>query len=177
MGYVQVIFGGNAMVAHDCEAAMFGTSLGVDLQTGDPVQDGHRNHLRAINTIRRLAVARRRKRAWCANRDHRRGARSSVGRTRAAGIATTGRSRMCRPRCRRRNACAPRCRGWRSRCCWPRCCTGSPLATCCPPRCTRRGGYQSLRRHQAGRSRHNAGDRPDITDVELFLQALDSALE
>lgn len=53
LGFVQVIFGGNAVAAHDCEAAMFGTSLGVDLQTGDPVQDGHRNHLRAINTIRR----------------------------------------------------------------------------------------------------------------------------
>jgi lysine-ketoglutarate reductase/saccharopine dehydrogenase-like protein (TIGR00300 family) len=54
MGYVQTIFGGNAIVAHDCEAALFGTSLGVDLQTGDPVQDGHRNHLRAINTLRRI---------------------------------------------------------------------------------------------------------------------------
>lgn len=53
MGYVQVIFAGNAVAAHDCEAALFGTSLGVDLQTGDPVRDGHRNHLRAINTIRR----------------------------------------------------------------------------------------------------------------------------
>lgn len=53
LGYVQVIFGGNAVAAHDCEAAMFGTSLGVDLQTGDPVQDGHRHHLRAINTVRR----------------------------------------------------------------------------------------------------------------------------
>ena len=53
-GYVQVIFGGNAVAAHDSEAAMFGTSLGVDLQTGDPVQDGHRNHLRAINTLRRI---------------------------------------------------------------------------------------------------------------------------
>jgi lysine-ketoglutarate reductase/saccharopine dehydrogenase-like protein (TIGR00300 family) len=58
MGYVQVIFGGNAVAAHDCEAALFGTSLGVDLQTGDPVQDGHRNHLRAINTIRRLGSLR-----------------------------------------------------------------------------------------------------------------------
>jgi len=51
-GYIQVIFGGNAIVAHDVEAAMFGTSLGVDLQTGQPVEHGHRNHLRAINTVR-----------------------------------------------------------------------------------------------------------------------------
>ena len=53
-GYVQVIFGGNAIVAHDAEAAMFGTSLGVDLKTGEPVEHGHRNHLRAINKVRSL---------------------------------------------------------------------------------------------------------------------------
>jgi hypothetical protein len=47
-----VIFGGNAIVAHDVEAAMFGTSLGIDLKTGEPVEHGHRNHLRAINAVR-----------------------------------------------------------------------------------------------------------------------------
>jgi lysine-ketoglutarate reductase/saccharopine dehydrogenase-like protein (TIGR00300 family) len=52
-GYVQVIFGGNAIVAHDVEAAMFGTSLGIDLKTGQPVEHGHRNHLRAINAVRK----------------------------------------------------------------------------------------------------------------------------
>ena len=51
-GYVQVIFGGNAIVTHDVESAMFGTSLGVDLHTGEQVEGGHRNHLRAINAIR-----------------------------------------------------------------------------------------------------------------------------
>ena len=51
-GYMQVIFGGNAIVAHDVEAAMFGTSLGIDLKTGEPVEHGHRNHLRAINAVR-----------------------------------------------------------------------------------------------------------------------------
>ncbi len=51
-GYIQVIFGGNAIIAHDVEAAMFGTSLGVDLRTGEPVEHGHRNHLRAINAVR-----------------------------------------------------------------------------------------------------------------------------
>lgn len=51
-GYIQVIFGGNAIVAHDVEAAMFGTSLGIDLETGEPVEHGHRNHLRAINAVR-----------------------------------------------------------------------------------------------------------------------------
>ena len=52
--YVQVIFGGNAIITHDIEAALFGTSLGVDLQSGEQVEGGHRNHLRAINTIRAL---------------------------------------------------------------------------------------------------------------------------
>ena len=51
-GYVQVIFGGNAIVTHDVEAALFGTSLGVDLHSGEQVEGGHRNHLRAINAIR-----------------------------------------------------------------------------------------------------------------------------
>jgi lysine-ketoglutarate reductase/saccharopine dehydrogenase-like protein (TIGR00300 family) len=51
-GYVQVIFGGNAIVTHDVESALFGTSLGVSLQSGEQVEGGHRNHLRAINAIR-----------------------------------------------------------------------------------------------------------------------------
>ena len=49
---MQVIFGGNAIVTHDIEAALFGTSLGVDLESGEQVEGGHRNHLRAINAIR-----------------------------------------------------------------------------------------------------------------------------
>ena len=53
-GYIQVIFGGNAIITHDIESALFGTSLGVDLQSGEQVEGGHRNHLRAINTIRAL---------------------------------------------------------------------------------------------------------------------------
>ena len=51
-GYVQVIFGGNAIVTHDVESALFGTSLGVNLQSGEQVEGGHRNHLRAINAVR-----------------------------------------------------------------------------------------------------------------------------
>lgn len=53
-GYIQVIFGGNAIITHDIESALFGTSLGVDLRSGEQVEGGHRNHLRAINTIRAL---------------------------------------------------------------------------------------------------------------------------
>jgi lysine-ketoglutarate reductase/saccharopine dehydrogenase-like protein (TIGR00300 family) len=51
-GYVQVIFGGNAIITHDVESSLFGTSLGVNLDTGEQVEGGHRNHLRAINAIR-----------------------------------------------------------------------------------------------------------------------------
>ncbi len=53
-GYVQVLFGGNAVAVHDVESQLFGTSLGVDLRTGLPVPGGHRNHMRAINAIRRV---------------------------------------------------------------------------------------------------------------------------
>jgi lysine-ketoglutarate reductase/saccharopine dehydrogenase-like protein (TIGR00300 family) len=51
-GYVQVIFGGNAVITHDVESALFGTSLGVNLTSGDQMEGGHRNHLRAINSVR-----------------------------------------------------------------------------------------------------------------------------
>jgi lysine-ketoglutarate reductase/saccharopine dehydrogenase-like protein (TIGR00300 family) len=53
-GYVQVIFGGNAIITHDIESALFGTSLGIDLHSGEQVEGGHRNHLRAINAIRAI---------------------------------------------------------------------------------------------------------------------------
>ncbi len=52
-GYVGAVFGGNAVATHDIEAALFGTSLGIDLKAGTPVAGGHEHHLRAINTIRR----------------------------------------------------------------------------------------------------------------------------
>ena len=52
-GYVDVLLSGNALAVHDIEAALSGTSLGIDLDTGRPVEHGHRNHMRAINAIRR----------------------------------------------------------------------------------------------------------------------------
>ncbi|MGI8681427.1 MAG: TIGR00300 family protein [Mycobacteriales bacterium] len=52
-GYVDVLFAGNALATHDIEAALFGTSLGVDLTRGRGVEHGHEHHIRAINTIRR----------------------------------------------------------------------------------------------------------------------------
>jgi lysine-ketoglutarate reductase/saccharopine dehydrogenase-like protein (TIGR00300 family) len=52
-GYVDVLFAGNALATHDIEAALYGTSLGVDLSHGKGVEHGHEHHIRAINTIRR----------------------------------------------------------------------------------------------------------------------------
>ncbi len=52
-GYVDVLFAGNALATHDIEAALYGTSLGVDLAAGRGVEHGHEHHIRAINTIRR----------------------------------------------------------------------------------------------------------------------------
>ena len=46
-GYVQVLFGGNAIATHDVESILFGTSLGVCLHNGQPVPGGHRNHMAA----------------------------------------------------------------------------------------------------------------------------------
>jgi lysine-ketoglutarate reductase/saccharopine dehydrogenase-like protein (TIGR00300 family) len=53
-GYIQVIFGGNAIITHDIESALYGTSLGINLRSGEQVEGGHRNHLRAINAIRAI---------------------------------------------------------------------------------------------------------------------------
>lgn len=52
-GYVQLLLAGNALATHDIEHALFGTSLGVDLTHGNPVNTGHEHHLRAINRMRR----------------------------------------------------------------------------------------------------------------------------
>ena len=50
-GYVDVLLSGNALAVHDIEVALSGTSLGIDLNSGHPVEHGHRNHMRAINTV------------------------------------------------------------------------------------------------------------------------------
>ena len=53
LGYVDTLLSGNALAVHDIEVALSGTSLGIDLSTGHPVEHGHRNHMRAINAVRR----------------------------------------------------------------------------------------------------------------------------
>lgn len=52
-GYVNALLSGNALAVHDIEQALYGTSLGVDLERGVPIEEGHKNHMRAINTINR----------------------------------------------------------------------------------------------------------------------------
>src|SRR6476619_6459495 len=57
-GYVQAVLAGNALAVHDVEFALSGTSLGIDLQAGAPVEQGHRNHMAAINTVNRAGSLR-----------------------------------------------------------------------------------------------------------------------
>src|SRR5262249_61896214 len=52
-GYVQALLSGNALAVHDIESALFGTSLGISVETGRVVEGGHHHHMRAINAIRR----------------------------------------------------------------------------------------------------------------------------
>src|SRR5712691_840098 len=50
-GYVDLLLSGNALAVHDVEHAMFGTSLGVDMESGKAIHGGHRHHMRAINAV------------------------------------------------------------------------------------------------------------------------------
>ncbi len=53
-GYVNVLFAGNALATHDVEQHFFETSLGISMQHGGSIDEGHEHHLRSINRIRRL---------------------------------------------------------------------------------------------------------------------------
>jgi lysine-ketoglutarate reductase/saccharopine dehydrogenase-like protein (TIGR00300 family) len=52
-GWIDVLFAGNGFAAHDIEANMLGTSLGVSIAEGTPTEGGHANHIRVINEVRR----------------------------------------------------------------------------------------------------------------------------
>lgn len=52
-GWVDVLFAGNGFAAHDIEANVLGTSLGVSVEEGVPTEGGHANHIRVINEVRR----------------------------------------------------------------------------------------------------------------------------
>ena len=52
-GYVSALLGGNAIAVHDLENALLGTSLGINLTSGIPVQGGHQHYLKVINDVRK----------------------------------------------------------------------------------------------------------------------------
>lgn len=52
-GYVGAMMAGNAVAVHDIEAAIYGTTLGMD-NKGNPTEGGHGTHMRAINKVRAL---------------------------------------------------------------------------------------------------------------------------
>jgi lysine-ketoglutarate reductase/saccharopine dehydrogenase-like protein (TIGR00300 family) len=51
-GFVQALLAGNAVAAHDIEASIVGTTLGMT-SAGDATEGGHAAHMRAINAVRR----------------------------------------------------------------------------------------------------------------------------
>lgn len=52
-GFVDTLFAGNALAAHDIESSLRGTSPGIDLTVSQAVHHGHEHHVRALNTVRR----------------------------------------------------------------------------------------------------------------------------
>ena len=52
-GWIDVLFAGNGFATHDIESNVMGTSLGVSVREGSPLEGGHSNHLRVINEVRR----------------------------------------------------------------------------------------------------------------------------
>ncbi|RLI91396.1 MAG: TIGR00300 family protein [Candidatus Altiarchaeales archaeon] len=51
MGYVHVLFTGNGFATMDIEKQLFGTTLGMDKNTGRVLKRGYKSHLVAINEI------------------------------------------------------------------------------------------------------------------------------
>ncbi|PWR75298.1 TIGR00300 family protein [Methanospirillum stamsii] len=58
-GYIDILFAGNALATHDVEFNLYGTSLGMDIRTGELVSAGHKNHLYAISEIMRAGSIKR----------------------------------------------------------------------------------------------------------------------
>ncbi len=50
-GYVDLLLSGNALAVHDIEISIFGTSLGMDINSGKPVPGGNRHHLYTISKV------------------------------------------------------------------------------------------------------------------------------
>jgi lysine-ketoglutarate reductase/saccharopine dehydrogenase-like protein (TIGR00300 family) len=58
-GFVDALLAGNALATHDIEAALFGTALGQELYSKQPVAQGHYKHLDALNQVRGLGSMKR----------------------------------------------------------------------------------------------------------------------
>lgn len=52
-GFIDILFAGNALATHDIEYNLFGTSLGMNIKTGDLVAAGHKHHIYAISEVMR----------------------------------------------------------------------------------------------------------------------------
>lgn len=52
-GYVNALFGGNAVGTHDLEGAMFNTALGQDIYTLESKHNGHYHHLDLLNKAKK----------------------------------------------------------------------------------------------------------------------------
>lgn len=50
-GFIDVLFAGNALATHDIEYNLFGTSLGMELDSGKLTTGGHKNHIYAISEV------------------------------------------------------------------------------------------------------------------------------
>ncbi|MBS7287700.1 MAG: TIGR00300 family protein [Candidatus Freyarchaeota archaeon] len=59
MGYVSALLSGNALAVHDIESSLYGTSLGMNLETLENYEGGHRHHLMAINEVRKYGSIKR----------------------------------------------------------------------------------------------------------------------
>jgi len=57
-GIVDVIFAGNALATHDIESALYGTSLGICVKSGEATVRGHKHHIYAINEINKAGSIR-----------------------------------------------------------------------------------------------------------------------
>ncbi len=51
LGFIDAILAGNALAVHDIEYSTLGTSLGMNVKDGTLAIRGHRNHMRAINSV------------------------------------------------------------------------------------------------------------------------------
>ena len=51
LGFIDAVLAGNALAVHDIEYSTLGTSLGMNVKNGTLAVRGHRNHMRAINSV------------------------------------------------------------------------------------------------------------------------------